>query len=410
MAVRIVAYTYYNSPWNMESGDDVRIHVILTKLAESHKVIAINLSILASSHYVHMQNNVIYVTVPRRFYKFVSNLIGWNRHHDLNPLTKLTHYIDEFITALKFLNLFRNAKTVLVFGSMSLFSFMLGILGARNVTIVYDPLANYAQTLYLRSRKSFIELLRYGLYLALLKLQLKSSNIVVYPSHVDLENAKRMFGIAKAVIVPNPTPICYNSVEEYLKLREKRNDLSKPYFILLAGGRGKANKEAVKITIEVFNELPPEKFKLIITGPWQDMEKYVKNPGIELLGVVPREKLKELLAISDYGLSPVFSHIAGTFVKVLTYLSAGLKVIASQYSVIGLDATYYSRIRMVRDKEEYSRRVREIIESYKPDESGKLQVKACSELYRDLDTITALLVDKSEGKHLWIMGFHDGLL
>jgi len=138
-----------------------------------------------------------------------------------------------------------------------------------------------------------------------------------------LENARRMFGVAKAVVVPNPTPICYNSIEEYLKLREKRKDFDKPYFILLAGGRGKGNEEAAKVAIEVFNEIPPGRFKLLITGPWQDMEKHVKNPSIELLGVVPREKLKELLAISDYGLSPVFSHSAGKFIKVLAYFSAG---------------------------------------------------------------------------------------
>jgi glycosyltransferase involved in cell wall biosynthesis len=77
------------------------------------------------------------------------------------------------------------------------------------------------------------------------------------------------------------------------------------------------------VTIEVFNKLPSEKFKLLITGPWRDMKKYVKNPSIELLGVVPEEKLKELLAISDYGLLPIFECIAGTFSKVLAYFSAG---------------------------------------------------------------------------------------
>jgi len=401
----ILAYSYYSRPWGMKSGDDVRIHIMLAKLAKSYKVVAVNLSAFTSSYHVHKQDGVIYVTTPRKFYRFISSLVRWSDHYDLNPLMKLTHYIDEFITMLKFINLFRSSKVIIIFGSMTLSSFMLRVLGEKNVTIVYDPLANYAQTLHLRSRKSFIELLRYGLYLALHKLQLRSSNIVVYPSYIDLENARRMFRVAKAVVVPNPTPICYNSIEEYLELRDKRKDFDKPYFILLAGGRGKGNEEAVKMAIEAFNELPAERFKLLITGPWRDMEKYVKNPSIELLGIISREKLKELLAISDYGLSPVFSHSAGTFVKVLAYLSAGLRVIASQYSVIGLDTAYYSRIHVVRDKEEFSRRVREIIESYKPGESEKPQVKACSELYRDLDNLVALVVAESEGKHLGITGF-----
>jgi glycosyltransferase involved in cell wall biosynthesis len=392
--MRITVYTYYNSPWDMKSGDDVRIHMILAELAKSHRVVAVNLSALARSYHVHRQNGVVYVTVPRRFYRFVSTLIGWSRHFDLNPLMKLTHYIDEFITALKFINWFRDAKAVIVFGSMSLFSFMLRILGAKNATTIYDSLANYAQTLYLRSRKSFVELLRYGLYLALHKLQLKSSNIVVYPSRVDLENAKRMFRVEKIVIVPNPIPICYNSVEEYLELRKKRDDFSRPYFILLAGGRGKANEEAVRIMIEAFNKLPPEKFKLIITGPWQDMKKYVKNPSTELTGVVTKEKLKELLAIADYGLAPIFSHAAGTFVKVLTCLSAGLKVIASPYSLIGLDSSYYSRIYIVKNEEEFFGKIREIIEFHNTIKDEKPLIKLCSEIYKDLDYLLNLIIKR----------------
>jgi len=238
---------------------------------------------------------------------------------------------------------------------------MLRVLGVENATVVYDPLANYAQTLHLRLRKSFIELLRYGLYLALHKLQLKSSDIVVYPSYIDLENARRMFGVIKAVVVPNPTPVCYNSEEEYLELRRKRVDHDRPYFILLAGGRGRANEDAVKLTVEVFNKLPPEKFKLLITGPWQDVGKRVTNPSIELLGVVAREKLKELLAMSDYGLAPVFSHSSGTFLKVLAYISAGLDIIGSPYSISGITIPKGVNIYLVKSKQEYASVVKKIV-------------------------------------------------
>jgi glycosyltransferase involved in cell wall biosynthesis len=282
---------------------------------------------------------------------------------------------------LKFLNLFRSNRIIIVFGSMTLSSFMLRVLGEKNVIIVYDPLANYAQTLHLRSRKSFIELLRYGLYLALHKLQLRSSNIVVYPSYIDLENARRMFGVAKAVVVLNPTPICYNSIEEYLELREKRKDFDRPYFILLAGGRGKGNEEAVRTAIEVFNELPAERFKLLITGPWQDMEKHVKNPSIELLGVVSREKLKELLAISDYGLSPVFSHSAGTFLKILAYVSAGLSIISSPNGIIGVDIPKGISVYIVKNKEEFSNTVKKLLYSITTHEiiNEKRPINVCKE-------------------------------
>jgi glycosyltransferase involved in cell wall biosynthesis len=212
-----------------------------------------------------------------------------------------------------------------------------------------------------------------------------AADVVVYPSKIDLENSIRMFKPRKQIIIPNVPPICYESINEYMELRARRKDFDRPYFILLAGGRGKNNEEAVKIAIEVFNELPPDRFKLLITGPWQDMKKYVENPSIELLGVVPKNKLKELLAISDYGLSPVFSHSAGTSLKVLAYLSAGLEVIASPHSVIGIRTIHYSKVYVVRSKEEFSEVMREVINSRRLAKAERPLVKLCSELYRDLN-------------------------
>jgi len=395
----LLAYTYFKQPWNMSSGDEVRVHSILSNIAKLHevKVIVFNISPFVEGFELKTIDDVIYITLPRRFYTLISRITKWNKHYDYNPLMKITHYIDEFLVAYKLQSLLSRARILMIFGTMSLFSFMARCLGARRPLIIYDPLANYAQTLYLVSRKNLLKILRYGLYLALQKLEIRGADIVLYPSRIDLENAQRMFKPKKAIVIPNPAPVCYESIEEYVKYRSKRSDNDRPYFILLAGGRWRANEEAVKITIEVFNDLASEKFKLIITGPWQDVEKYVKNPSIELLGVVPREKLKELLAISDYGLSPVFSHSAGTFVKVLAYISAGLRVIASPHSVMGLNTTYYSRVHIVRDKEEFSEKVREVIESHRPIISEKPQVKLCSELYIDLgDPLSLIIVGSNE--------------
>jgi hypothetical protein len=122
------------------------------------------------------------------------------------------------------------------------------------------------------------------------------------------------------------------------------------------------------------------------------MKKYVKNPSIELTGVVHKEKLKELLAVSDYGLSPIFEHAAGTFIKVLTYLSAGLKVIASPYSLIGLDSSYYSRMYIVKNEEEFFGKIREIIEFHNTIKDEKPLIKLCSEIYKDLDNLLNLII------------------
>jgi glycosyltransferase involved in cell wall biosynthesis len=327
-------------------------------------IVVFNLSTSTWEYTVGLYDNVVYISLPRKLYNLVSKIIRWGKHYDLNPLMKLTHYIDELLAVARLHRELGKAEVVLVFGSMSLSSFIARLLGVRKPTIVYDPLANYAQTLYLRSRRSLLALLRYGLYLALHKLEVRASNIVVYPSKVDLENAKRMFKPVKAIVVPNPSPICYSNLEEYLELRGHRTDYSRPYFILLAGSRGRTNEETVKITIKVFNRLPPDRFKLLITGPWQDMRKYVENSSIELLGVVPKEKLKELLAISDYGLAPVFSHSAGTFLKTLTYISAGLDIITSTFGVVGVNIPKGINIYLVKNKQELVKVVGEIVYRY----------------------------------------------
>jgi hypothetical protein len=71
----------------------------------------------------------------------------------------------------------------------------------------------------------------------------KSAGIVVYPSNVDLENAINMFKPKKTIIIPNPSPICYESINEYRELRARRRNFDKPYFILLAAEEAKATKK-----------------------------------------------------------------------------------------------------------------------------------------------------------------------
>jgi len=365
--LRVVVYTYYSAPWKLSSGDDIRVHFISRALgqglSERGNIIAYNLSLLPVGEYnTTVKDHVVYVSMPRYLYRALARILKWEKHHDLNPLAKLTHYVDEFITALKLRNIAKPSIILYVFGSMSLFSFFMRLLRWKG-TIIYDPLANYAQTLYLRSRRSMGEILRYGLYLALHCLQLRCSNYVVYPSKLDLENAERTFKVRNAVVIPNPVPICFKSYEEYEKLRSLRRGDERPYFILLAGGRNKANEEAVRLTIEVFNKLPQDAFKLYITGPWQDLRRLAKNNGIKIHGVVSTEKLKELLAISDYGLSPVFSHVAGTYLKTLTYTVAGLHLVTSPWGLQGIEPSMLKgrHVFIVRSIEEYANTIRGIV-------------------------------------------------
>ncbi|MGC9106850.1 MAG: hypothetical protein ACP5IE_01485, partial [Infirmifilum sp.] len=157
------------------------------------------------------------------------------------------------------------------------------------------------------------------------------------------------------IVIPNITPICYESIEEYEELRSSRVR-NVPHFVLLVGGKGKANEEVVKMTLEVFSRINYNNFILIITGPWQDLKSRYNLPrNIILPGYVSVKGLKKILAMSDYGLSPIFSHVAGTFIKVLTYLSAGLDLIVSPQSLVGIDVSDLKnkRIHLVRNEEEY---------------------------------------------------------
>ena len=385
----MLVYTYYGDPWKLKSGDHVRIHAICKALGRvDGKVIVYDLSHLVDQYMLTYEDGVIYVNIPRRIYGVLSKIVRWENKEDLNVLIKLTHYIDEFLTTIKLAKELKCSKVAYVFGSMTLYSFFAQMLGFKGV-FVYDPLANYAQTLHLRSRKDLKELLKYGLYLVLHKLQLKSSNYMVYPSNHDLKNAVQMFKLNpnKAFLIPNPYPICYESIDEYEALRKHRRNFDIPYFILLAGGRGRGNEEAVKLSIEVFNELPSNRFRLFITGPWRGMERYVKNPAIKILGIVHHDKIKKMLAMADYGLAPIFSHAAGTFLKVLAYIAAGLNIIASPYAVQGVN-TEFTNVILVQDVKEYKDVVRWAIEAYPVGKRKTITCKPvlCSSAYKDLET------------------------
>ena len=86
---------------------------------------------------------------------------------------------------------------------------------------------------------------------------------------------------------------------------------------------------------------------------------------------MPHEKLKELVAISDYGLSPIFSHAAGTLMKMLAYQAADLHIIASPHSLLGLDIRNPRKIRVARNYEEYAKVIEEAIQNYKPDQERR---------------------------------------
>ncbi|MEM3826197.1 MAG: hypothetical protein QXZ08_01400 [Nitrososphaeria archaeon] len=357
----------------MKTGDTVRIHRIAEALARAgYKIIFFTLSFTTDRLKVSKHANVIYVLFPRLFYKVVSKVLNW-RSYDLDPLIKLTHYIDEAVFTTKiacWLKGNHEIFAIYIFGAMTSKPCFLRLLGISK-SIFFDPLGNYAQTLFIQSRNSFLRLIKYGLYLAIHGLSIKASNVLVYPSDPDRKSAERLFRLRKTIVIPNPLPVWYESFEEYTQLRNYRREFDKPYFILLAGGKSSVNREAVMMTIRIFNELPKDKFKLKITGPWEELMPLVKNSSIELMGVIPNDDLKKLLAMSDYGLSPVFSHVAGTFLKILSYISADLNIICSYNSIANLDKSLINqlisskKIHLIKNFSDYKQAVQKNISSPK---------------------------------------------
>ncbi|MCX8137672.1 glycosyltransferase [Pyrobaculum aerophilum] len=364
---KIIAYTYQSTPWRRTSGDDVRIDTILKYISRGELLYAFTLGLDGKNQTVRREK-VLYLVQPRPVYSLLSKIFNWKNHYDLNPLAKATLYIDEIILALR---LARMEKTAIyIFGSMTLMPAFLRTFGYKG-KIIYDPLSNYAQTLYLRSRKSLSETLKYGLYLALHRVALRASDVVIYPSRIDRDNAIRMYrNLHKKTIkvVPNPIPICYQSIEEYNSYRSRKAD-DKPHFVLLARSNGASNEEAVKLTIEVFSRVK-KPYKLTITGSWHHLNPY--NPNIKIVGYLPTERLKELLATADYGLVPVFTHAAGTFLKTITYIAAGLDVITTPLGIdLELIQQTHTKIYLLRRPEDYLPTVNQIIDNHNPNRDRK---------------------------------------
>jgi len=375
--ISLITYCGYQAPWLRRAGDDIRIHAINKCLTTiTNKLIAFNLSHSTDTPLLSYHDHVSYYTFPRKFYRIIAQMLRYKNEEDYNQLILLTQPIDELITSMKLIRILKYRKVVYIFGT-SLLPSLLRLFGYKN-KIVYDALSNYAQTLYILSRKSIKEYIKYSLWLPLIKLQLKSADLVIYPARHDLENAKEMFKVRNAVIVENPITTYYHDLREYLELRGSRNDYNRPYFILLAGRRWRVNEEAVKLTINVFNDMREGKFKLFITGPWKDLQRLVRNPSIDIRGVVSNEELKRLLAISDIGLSPIFSHVAGTFLKVLTYISSGLDLIVTPKSLLGIDLNMLRgrKVFIVRNKGEYEKAIQEIVENWlkvRTEEKARIQ-------------------------------------
>ena len=109
--MKVLIYSYYSRPWRLQSGDDARIHAIAKALKGHIKsiIVVYNLNHLVNKITI-FKDDVVYVNIPRKFYRLIARLLRWKQQHDLNFLMKLTHYIDEFTITIKLANIIRRTK------------------------------------------------------------------------------------------------------------------------------------------------------------------------------------------------------------------------------------------------------------------------------------------------------------
>ena len=127
-----------------------------------------------------------------------------------------------------------------------------------------------------------------------------------------------------------PNGIAVDLYENLRKNRKNKNLRKKAFFI---GSGHPPNVEAMRFLLKEVAPLCPE-VEFYIAGKCCDTLSTSLN-NVYLLGLVDEEKKRELFAEADVAINPMFSG-AGTNLKTLEYMSAGIPVISTDVGVRGI--------------------------------------------------------------------------
>jgi glycosyltransferase involved in cell wall biosynthesis len=371
MKNQVIAYSYEN-PLLLTSGDHVRIQGIHNFIGDDLKrsltcyYFGLDFTIKRENQRTYSERKKLSSMTISRIFRFRNDSI----FGDL--LIKLLQlFLDEPFYILQTIKSAKKADIVITHGDMTTAPLTLRLLGFKG-TIIFDSLAHYAQTLYMRSQiGSFFErastYLQLGFYLSNYKLQVRASDKILYPSDFDASNANRMYGIGqKTRVVPNiflPTKVSIDHKQLRAENRQRlRISHDKIVLVFCAGLRSKANKDALDMLIELEN--PNKNVLLLVTGPWLDYRNKPKMPSL-FLGTVERSKLPGILAASDIGLAPIFEG-SGTLLKVLEYLYAGLPIVATPLALGGIPLEWMkeNQLYIARAKDDFPLRIMESVQDY----------------------------------------------
>jgi glycosyltransferase involved in cell wall biosynthesis len=114
--------------------------------------------------------------------------------------------------------------------------------------------------------------------------------------------------------------------------RGNREESTTAFFI---GSAHPPNIEAVDYIVHHLAD-QCENINFIVAGKCTESFQHIKKSNVKMLGLVDEETKFELFSMADIAINPMF-HGAGTNLKTLEYLSAGLPLISTDIGVRGLE-------------------------------------------------------------------------
>ncbi len=158
----------------------------------------------------------------------------------------------------------------------------------------------------------------------------EKADIVFATSAEERETFIYNFNVDEKKVKLAPNGINPGKLDRDKKLIDKQNKIN-TFFI---GSAHPPNVEAVNFIIhELADNLPEVKFN--IAGSCCDSFNNVKKSNVNLLGKIGEEEKNILFKNADIAINPMFSG-AGTNLKTLEYLSAGIPLISTNTGVRGL--------------------------------------------------------------------------
>lgn len=159
----------------------------------------------------------------------------------------------------------------------------------------------------------------------------QKADLVFATASVEVNNFVEMYGASpdRVFLAPNGiTPGDFNRIVKADRTKERKS----AFFI---GSAHPPNLEAVQFILDsVAPNCPGIDF--VIAGSCCEKIKASNLVNVSLLGLIDEKKRKELFSRADIAINPMFSG-AGTNLKTLEYISAGIPLVSTEFGVRGLD-------------------------------------------------------------------------